>query len=116
MVNSHGAMKSTCIVVFTLNLVQEGNNNPWGGPAFATVYANGSYNLRNGLSLGVAVENLLQYSSGPFHGQAIVNKGFSPTGVAWNRNCLLNGNPFTNPNSIVIVQPRNVYVTLTEKL
>ncbi len=101
-----------------LGFVWNGSNNPYGTPAFITSYANGRYDIGNGLSLGVSVENLMNYSQGSFNGQVINNAGFAPWAVAWNPacKCLINGTTSQFLNSAVVVQPRAVYVSLTKKL
>jgi outer membrane receptor protein involved in Fe transport len=107
-----------------VGLVYNGNNNPYGTPSFATAYLNAKYNAGSHVTFGLAVENLLNYSNGYFNGQVINNAGFIPLGVKWNPfcgapgvGCLANG-PAQSfiYNSAVVVQPRNFYFTITDRL
>lgn len=102
-----------------LGFVYNGNNNPYGTPSFATAYLNAKYNANEHVTFGLSVENLLNYSNGYFNGQVINNAGFIPLGVKWSPfcNCLINGPAQTFIyNSAVVVQPRNIYFTITDRL
>ena len=99
-----------------------GANNPWGGGAFTTFYANGHLDISRELQLGIAAENIFNYSvgnTGVFTGNVVPNLGFNPTGVAWapGCSCLINGNVFGNsPNSLEVINPTNFYITLSKKI
>lgn len=96
-----------------------GSNNPFGRPdGFNTWYGNANWNIGKDLAFTVSGENLLNYGVGVFTGAAVNNAGFSPNGVRWNSllGRMENGrvNPFND--SLVVVQPRNIYFTLSKKI
>ena len=102
---------------FALGDAFEGANNAVGGKGYGVMYANYNLPLSQGLSVLASAQNLLNFNSGTFIGQARYATGISPIGERWNpvTNTLEFGPVFGTPNNTPTVAPANLYIMLTKK-
>lgn len=101
--------------LFSIGADWLGGNNSTYGPGFITYNATLREPINNGYAVQLAVQNLTNYNSGTFIGQATLNNGFSRSRLA----PAVPGGPLvysSTASSLQIVQPRTFRIEISKFL